>query len=98
MSTTDLDRLVEELPTPSIIILDFNDQSPLWGSKNINPRGRRIEGIINTHSLFLLNNGEDSYFQQRSRTHSLDLALCTPSLASYFRVDLRNHFTIFLAV
>ncbi|GBN19295.1 hypothetical protein AVEN_206142-1 [Araneus ventricosus] len=28
----DLDRLVEELPTPSIIIGGFNDHSPLWGN------------------------------------------------------------------
>ncbi|GBL52970.1 hypothetical protein AVEN_231904-1 [Araneus ventricosus] len=74
---------------------------PFRGSKNVNPRGRQIEEFINTHSLCLLNNGEDAYFHQRSRTfHSLDLALCTPSLAPYFNfgVDLRDsdHFPIFL--
>ncbi|GBM86908.1 hypothetical protein AVEN_207414-1 [Araneus ventricosus] len=54
-------------------------------------------------TLCLLNNGEDNYFLQRSRTfHSLDLALCMPSLAPYFNfrvgVDLRDsdHFPIFL--
>ncbi|GBO08904.1 putative RNA-directed DNA polymerase from transposon BS [Araneus ventricosus] len=99
----DLDRLVDELPTPFIIIGDFNGHSPVWGSKNTNTRGRQIEEFVNTHSLCLLNNGEDTYFHQRSRTfHSLDLALCTPSLAPYFNfrvgVDLRDsdHFPIFL--
>ncbi|GBM07294.1 hypothetical protein AVEN_187852-1 [Araneus ventricosus] len=99
----DLNRLIDELPTPFIIIGDFNGHSPLWGSKNTNLRGRQIEEFVNIHSLCLLNNGEDTYFHQRSRTfHSLDLALCTPSLAPDFNfkvgVDLRDndHFPIFL--
>ncbi|GBM16649.1 hypothetical protein AVEN_222415-1 [Araneus ventricosus] len=99
----DLNRLVDELPTPFIILGDFNGHSPLWGSKSTNLRGRQIEEFVNTHSLCLLNNAEDTYFHQRSRTcHSLDLALCTPSLAPYFNfrvgVDLRDsdHFPIFL--
>ncbi|GBN35438.1 hypothetical protein AVEN_38324-1, partial [Araneus ventricosus] len=94
---------VDELPTPFIILGDFNGHSPLWGSKNTNLRGRQIEEFVNTHSLCLLNNGEDTYFHQRSRTfHSLYLALCTPSLAPYLnfrvRIDLRDsdHFPIFL--
>ncbi|GBM36867.1 hypothetical protein AVEN_82853-1 [Araneus ventricosus] len=77
--------------------------SPLRGSKNTNLRGRKIEEFVNAHSLCLLNNGEGTYFHQRSRTfHSLDLALCTPTLAPYFNlrvgVDLRDsdHFSIFL--
>ncbi|GBM55061.1 hypothetical protein AVEN_73146-1 [Araneus ventricosus] len=64
----DLNRLVDELPTPFIILGDFNGHSPLWGSKNTNLRGRQIEEFVNTHSLCLLNNGEDTYFHQRSRT------------------------------
>ncbi|GBO08606.1 hypothetical protein AVEN_40687-1 [Araneus ventricosus] len=86
-----------------IIIGDFNGRSSLWSSKNTNPRGRQIEEFINIHCLYLLNDGEDTYFHQRSRAfYSLDLALCTPSLAPYFNfrvgVDLRDsdHFPIFL--
>ncbi|GBL98724.1 hypothetical protein AVEN_210347-1 [Araneus ventricosus] len=88
----DLNRLVDELPTPFIILGDFNGHSPLWGSKNTNLRGRQIEEFVNTHSLSLLNNGEDTYFHQRSRTfHSLDLALCTPSIAPYFNFRQGSH-------
>ncbi|GBL95335.1 hypothetical protein AVEN_154753-1 [Araneus ventricosus] len=47
----DLDRLVTELPTPFIIIGDFNGH---------NPRERQIEEFISDHSLCLLNNGECS--------------------------------------
>ncbi|GBL86172.1 hypothetical protein AVEN_186208-1 [Araneus ventricosus] len=78
----DFDRLVDELPAPFIIIGDFNGHSPLWGSNNTNSLGRQIKEFINIHSLCLLNNGEDTYFHQRSRTfHSLVLLLCTPSLS-----------------
>ncbi|GBN13755.1 hypothetical protein AVEN_163292-1 [Araneus ventricosus] len=99
----DLDRLVDVLPAPFIIIGDFNGHSPLRDSKNTNSRGRQIEEFINTHSLSLLNNGGDTRFRKRCRNfHTLDLALCTPSLAPYFNfkvvVDLRDsdYFPIFL--
>ncbi|GBO28074.1 hypothetical protein AVEN_95842-1 [Araneus ventricosus] len=60
----DIDRLVDELPTPFIIIGDLNGHSPLWGSMNTNPRGQQIEEFINIHSLCLLNNAKDTYFHQ----------------------------------
>ncbi|GBN01749.1 hypothetical protein AVEN_64609-1 [Araneus ventricosus] len=99
----DLDRLVTELPIPFIIIGDFNGHNPIWGSKNVNSRGRQIEEFISEHSLCLLNNGEHTHFHLGSRSfHCLDLAVCSASLAPFltFRVgnDLceSDHFPIFL--
>ncbi|GBM13026.1 hypothetical protein AVEN_101886-1 [Araneus ventricosus] len=100
----DLDRLVTELPTPFIIIGDFNGHNPIWGSKNVNSRGRQIEEFISDHSLCLLNNGEHTHFHLGSRSfHCLDLAAGeSASLAPFFTFRVGNdlcesdHFPIFL--
>ncbi|GBM66559.1 hypothetical protein AVEN_251976-1 [Araneus ventricosus] len=76
VNQSDLSALVNELPPHFIIIDVFNCHSPLWGSGNVNPRGRQIKELINTHSLCLRNNREHAYLHHRSRSfHSLHLAI-----------------------
>ncbi|GBN41236.1 hypothetical protein AVEN_78761-1 [Araneus ventricosus] len=85
----DLDTLVDQLPTPFILLGDFNGYSTLWGSDVTNSRGRQIERLISNNCLCLLNNGEKTYFHEPTRTfHSLDLAICSPTLLPLL------HFTV----
>ena len=35
--------VLEQLPTPMILLGDFNAHNPLWGSEKINTRGRMVE-------------------------------------------------------
>ncbi|GFX36913.1 putative RNA-directed DNA polymerase from transposon X-element [Trichonephila clavipes] len=77
----DLNHLVSQLPAPFILLGDFNGHSPLWGHDVTNSRGRQIEQLISDHCLCLLNNDEKTYFHAPTRTfHSLDLAICSPTL------------------
>ncbi|GBN73570.1 hypothetical protein AVEN_38899-1, partial [Araneus ventricosus] len=81
ISQQDLDTLVDQLPTPFILLGDFNGHSTLWGSDVTNSRGRQIERLISNNCLCLLNNDEKTYFHEPTRTfHSLDLAICSPTL------------------
>ncbi|GBN04419.1 hypothetical protein AVEN_230442-1 [Araneus ventricosus] len=81
VSQQDLDILVDQLPTPFILLGDFNGHSTLWGSDVTNSRGRQIERLISNNCLCLLNNDEKTYFHEPTRTfHSLDLAICSPTL------------------
>ncbi|GBM76569.1 hypothetical protein AVEN_254398-1 [Araneus ventricosus] len=81
ISQQDLDTLVDQLPTPFILLGDFNGHSTLWGSDDTNSRGRQIERFISNNCLCLLNNDEKTYFHEPTRTfHSLDLAICSPTL------------------
>ncbi|GBO00705.1 hypothetical protein AVEN_14113-1 [Araneus ventricosus] len=41
VSQRDLDNLVDQLPTPFILLGDFNGHSTLWGSDVTNSRGRQ---------------------------------------------------------
>ncbi|GBN82712.1 putative RNA-directed DNA polymerase from transposon BS [Araneus ventricosus] len=83
---------------------DFNGHSPIWGSPDINLRGQQMETLIDNHCICLLNNSNQTYFHQPTRTfHTLDLALCSPSLAFKWNFntedDLFNsdHFPIILS-
>ncbi|GFU96919.1 putative RNA-directed DNA polymerase from transposon X-element [Trichonephila clavipes] len=100
----DLNHLVSQLPAPFILLGDFNGHSPLWGHDVTNSRGRQIEQLISDHCLCLLNNDEKTYFHAPTRTfHSLDLAICSPTLLPMlnFEVakDLHNsdHFPLLVS-
>ncbi|GBN87600.1 hypothetical protein AVEN_206551-1, partial [Araneus ventricosus] len=89
ISQQDLDVLVDQLPTPFILLGDFNGHSILWGSDVTNSRGRQIEQLISNNCLCLLNNDEKTYFHEPTCTfHSLDLAICSPTLLPLL------HFTV----
>ncbi|GBM69287.1 hypothetical protein AVEN_171741-1, partial [Araneus ventricosus] len=80
-SQQDLETLVDQLPTPFLLLGDFNGCSALWRSDVTNTRGRQIEQLISNNCLCLLNNNEKTYFHEPTRTfHSLDLAICSPTL------------------
>ncbi|GBN41249.1 hypothetical protein AVEN_78773-1, partial [Araneus ventricosus] len=104
VSQQDLETLVDQLPTPFILLGDFNGHSTLWGSDVTNSRGQQIERLISNNCLCLLNNDEKTYFHEPTRTfHSLDLAICSPTLLPllHFTVgsDLCNsdHFPIIVS-
>ena len=93
-----------QLPTPFVILGDFNAHSPLWGSPDTNQRGQIIEDIITGNSLCIVNNGENTYFHEPSKTfHAIDLIFCSPILFPYFNFSVSNdlhssdHFPLFLS-
>ncbi|GBN35904.1 putative RNA-directed DNA polymerase from transposon X-element [Araneus ventricosus] len=100
----ELDDLINQLPPPFILMGDFNGHNPIWGSPDINLRGQQIETLIDNHCICLLNSSNHTYFHQPTRTfHTLDLALCSPSLVIKWNFntedDLFNsdHFPIILS-
>ncbi|GBL72875.1 hypothetical protein AVEN_128070-1 [Araneus ventricosus] len=65
---------------------NFNGHNPLWGSSDTNPRGRQIETLIEDHGLCILNDNTYTHFHQASHTfHTVDLAICSPSLAPFWK-------------
>jgi exonuclease III len=59
-----LNNIINQLPSPFIIVGDFNGHSPLWGSPNTNSRGEQIEQFLLDHDLCILNTNEITYFHQ----------------------------------
>ena len=52
----DLDEIVNQLPTPFLLLCDFNGHKFIWGSDDVNVKGRIIENFINKNNLCLYNN------------------------------------------
>ncbi|GBM48868.1 hypothetical protein AVEN_36925-1 [Araneus ventricosus] len=81
-----LDDLIQQLPSPFFLLGDFNGHNPLWGSSDTNPRGCQIETLIEDHGLCILNDNSYTHFHQASHTfHTIDLAICSPSLAPFWK-------------
>ena len=46
LKTEHLDSLLKQLPSPYLLLGDFNGHSILWGNKENNSRGELIENCI----------------------------------------------------
>src|SRR5262249_21328773 len=57
LSAQDFEDLINQLPRPFLVLGDFNAHHPLWGSPDINPRGRLMEKLIYDNDLAVLNDG-----------------------------------------
>ena len=80
-SLQELNNLYNQLPSPSIILGDFNGHSPLWGSTDTNNRGEVIEDFINTNNLCVFNDGSMTFFHSSGNSYSsIDLSVCDPNL------------------
>ena len=76
-----LNSLLEQLPSPYLLVGDFNGHNMLWGCSKNNVRGEIIENFIETNDLCLMNDKSYTYLHPATGTFSsLDLSLCHPSL------------------
>ena len=103
LNVQQLHHLVDQLPKPFILMGDFNAHNPLWGSNNINPKGKAVEDFMTQEELCYFNNGSNTYLHPGNGTYSaIDLTITDPSLLPDFswRVhdDLcgSDHFPIIL--
>ena len=75
LETEHLDTLLKQLPSPSILVGDFNGHNILWGCKDNNPKNNIIEDFITKNDLCLMNDKSSNL-----KFSSLDLSLRHPSL------------------
>lgn len=80
INNTELKNLIKQLPSPFILLGDFNSHSTLWGCKETNTKGIKIEQLINDNNLCLLNQKEPTYISpSNGATSAIDLTMCDPS-------------------
>ena len=99
----DLDEIINQLPSPYLLLGDFNGHNVIWGSDNVNERGRTIENFINKNNLCLFNDNKPTYLHPATGTYtSLDLSICYPTLLLDYEWKVHDdlcgsdHFPIFL--
>ena len=64
----DLLNVTDQLPSPLILIGDFNGHHTLWGCEDVNSRGQQLEDLILKNDLILLNEKSHTYFNSASGT------------------------------
>ena len=65
----DLDEIVNQLPTPFLLLGDFNGHNFIWGSDDINDKGRIIKNFINkTMYAYITIRHPPTYIQQQVLT------------------------------
>ena len=99
----ELRQLTAELPSPFLLLGDFNAHSSLWGCRNIDTRGRVLERFVEDELLSIFNTGTRTHFTMPSGTTSaIDLSMENPQLMPLFiwhvGDDLRgcDHFPVWL--
>ena len=76
-----LNSLLQQLPSPYMLLGDFNGHNVLWGSNDNDHRGELIEDFITKNDMCLMNDKSNTFLDSGKGTLSaLDLSLCHPSL------------------
>ncbi|XP_062563377.1 uncharacterized protein LOC134226547 [Armigeres subalbatus] len=76
-----MQNLIEELPTPFILLGDFNCHSHMWGGNKRDTKGAILEQFIIEQNLILLNSGEHTRLDPRTGlTSALDLTISSPEI------------------
>ena len=61
VAKADLINLIEQLPSPFVLLGDFNGHSPVWGNESYNSRGQMLEYLFSEMDLCILNDGSSTY-------------------------------------
>ena len=81
ISLHDMDDLVRQLPTPNMLLGDFNSHNPLWGGNTLDGKGHRVAQFMDNHSLCFLNDGSYTYLHPGYGTYTaIDLTITQPNL------------------
>ena len=98
-----LQDIFNHLPSPCLLLGDFNAHNTMWRSRSTNNKGKIMEDFIVGNGLTILNDHSQTYVSPATGTTSiLDLAICHPSL--YLDYDFKvaqdlhgsDHYPIFL--
>ena len=83
----DLDGLAQALPSPFLLLGDYNGRHPLWNDiGDINLRGTLLASFIEEEELEILNSGDVTHFHSQTGTFtSIDVSLCTSNCLLDFR-------------
>jgi hypothetical protein len=82
----DLVRLISQLPTPFVLLSDFNAKHVVCGSDLNDDRGVLIHDLSSRFNLSLLNSGANTHFSHASGMSSaLNLTFCRPGLSTHLQ-------------
>ena len=88
----DIHSLICQLPTPFIIMGDFNAHNPLWGGDTLDAKGKIIENILDSNSLVLYNDKSMTYHNVHRNSYSaIDLSISSRSIHVDFNWSVNEY-------
>ena len=103
INESEINNILQQLPTPFILLGDFNSHNTMRGCRSTKHKGQTLENIINNNNLCLFTRKSPTHLDPSSATYSaIDLTLCDTSLFLDFTWTLyddtcrSNHFPIVL--
>ena len=102
-----LDNFVQQIPSPKIIIGDFNAQHRAWGCDTDTTRGTRLLKVTDKHDLICINNSTPTCYTLRQGKQILsviDLAFVSQDIVTMFTSHVQidtyfsDHFPIHINV
>ena len=94
LQVNDLQFLLDQLPSPFILMGDFNARHTLWGESRCDRWGLLIEELIDQNDIVLLNDSSPTRHDIFHNTDSaIDLTICSSSLRLDYQwsVDYNTH-------
>ena len=70
LNSQHLDSLLQQLPSPYIILGDFNGHNILWGGKNNDSRGELIENFLTKNDICIMNDKSYTYLSTSAKSFS----------------------------
>ena len=105
LDITELESLINQIPTPFIILGDFNSHNTLWNSYKTDKRGKQIETFINNNNIVILNDNAPTHLNvSNGNLSAIDLTLCSHSIASHLEWQALNelygsdHFPLIISI
>ena len=96
-----MDNLLQQLPSPYILVGDFNGHNILWSGQNNDSRVELVENFITKNDICVMNDKSYPYHSPSTKSFtSIDLSFCHPSLYLDYNwsvcEDLNDHFPIII--
>jgi len=106
LSYTGIQNIIGQLPTPFIILGDFNSHNIMWGCNDTDQRGTIIEKILdNNNNINILNNGQATRISASTGNLSaIDLSLSSSTITPHLEwntipeLSSSDHFPIKLTL
>ena len=104
-SQQDLQDLIDQLPSPFLLLGDVNAHNTIWdsGINNADSKGRIIEDLLDSNPISFFNDGSPTYHNiHTGYSSAIDLSICSSSILLDFtwsvdeELNGSDHFPIYL--
>ena len=103
LNLIELQNLITQLPSPFLILGDFNAHNTMWGGTTLDVKGEIIEDLVNSNPISILNDGSFTYHNIYNNSYSaIDLSICSSSIYLDFEWSVdeflngSDHYPIYL--